>query len=70
MTWNLHLQTNYECQELEIYYVLSSIPFSLQRLVFWHQEVECHELGSRLHYCCLAQSFGLVSSSHFLRVIN
>ena len=23
----------------EIYYVLSSIPFSLQRLVFWHQEV-------------------------------
>ena len=39
MTWNLHLQTNYECQELEIYYVLSSIPFSLQRLVFWHQEV-------------------------------
>ena len=30
---------NSKCQELEIYYVLSSIPFSLQRLVFWHQEV-------------------------------
>jgi hypothetical protein len=39
MVWKGNKKLWSTCLLFEIYYVLSSIPFSLQRLVFWHQEV-------------------------------